>query len=55
MIFTITYKGEEIGRSMNDLKKKSLLRFIQAEMKLGRTVHITPEKEDLFKPGREEV
>lgn len=55
MIATITYRGEEVGRPMNDLKKKNLLRFIQAEMKRGRTVHITPEKEDLFKPGREEV
>ncbi len=48
MIVTITFEGKPIGVPMDDLSGERLLEFIELEMELGRTVHITPEKKDFW-------
>jgi len=48
MIITLTYEGKPLGSPMNDLSGERLLQFIKDEMELGRTVHIQPEKKDLW-------
>lgn len=46
MTVTITYENKPVGTPMHDLSKESLLQFIESQMELGRTVHITPDKEE---------
>lgn len=53
MIVTLTFNGKPFGCPMDDLRGNDLLRFIQSQMELGRTVHITPEERDLFWPKEE--
>jgi len=48
MIITINFKDKRISIPIYGINKEALIEYIEIAIKLGLTLQITPEKEELF-------
>ncbi|MDY3692478.1 MAG: hypothetical protein SO072_10990 [Dysosmobacter sp.] len=52
MTVSFTFNGKPFGNIITGLKEDDLLDLIKAELELGRSVHITPDENDIIKKTR---